>query len=54
MITPQQFYVEAGILYTHLCVLRAERAYDRRLSLLCERARHRWHRRLLAWKRAPE
>ncbi len=51
MITPQQLHAEAGILYSALCILRNDRAYDRRLSLLCERARYRWHRRLIAWMR---
>ncbi len=54
MITLQQLHAEAGILYSNLCILRAERAYDKRLSLLCERARYRWHRRLIAWKRVAE
>ncbi len=48
----QQLHAEAGLLYSDLCILRSERAYNRRLSLLCERARYRWHRRLIAWNRA--
>ncbi len=48
----QHLHAEAGILYSNLCILRASQAYDKRLSLLCERARYRWHRRLIAWKRA--
>ncbi len=52
MIISQQLHAEAGILYSALCTLRAGRAYDRRLMRLCERAQRRWHRRLIAWKRA--
>ena len=52
MCRARQLHAEAGILYSNLCMLRAGRAYDKRLSLLCERARLRWHRRLIAWQRA--
>ena len=48
----RQIHAEAGLLYSTLCILRSVRTYDKRLSLLCERARLRWHRRLIAWQRA--